>query len=127
MNQTQDLNAATGGGSALTDLLGWINADERLPNHECLAICKMPYGKNVIIKAFYANAFEVEQSYSDEIDLDYSEEKGDYFLKEGWYELVTNWPEFFCLTVTEGIITHWMPLPELPNALVRGGALDKAD
>lgn len=89
----------------------WTFVKESLPEKHCLAIQQYESGRQVIIKAFYAKAFEVENPYDDELELDYHEEKDQYFLKEGWYELIENHPEYYCLPISEGVITNWMDLP----------------
>jgi hypothetical protein len=45
--------------------------------------------------------------YDDETDL--------FYWPEGWYEQIENWDDFAALLVSEGEITHWQPLPVVPE------------
>jgi len=115
MNNEETTNTAVNCGSALNELLGWIPTNEKLPTDDVLAVYKTSYGRRVIIKAFYAKEFEVQQNYDDCVDLDYCETTEDYYLKAGWYECISNWEEYSSVVVNDGDITHWMPMPELPR------------
>ena len=46
---------------------------------------------------------------------EYDEESDTYWTPEGWYECIDNWDEFSSVMVSEGEITHWMPLPLAPD------------
>ncbi len=92
----------------------WISASVLLPDKNCLAFYKNSFGKNRIVKAFYAKKFQLEQS-PDNSYQDYNEETDTYFLPEGWYETIDNWPDFSYIEITEGEVTHWMVLPDAPE------------
>lgn len=47
--------------------------------------------------------------------VEYSENEDEYYVLEGWYELIDNWDEYGRIAVNEGVITHWQPLPEPPK------------
>ena len=93
----------------------WIKVSEKLPKHglTVLATYKNSYDKNRIIIAVHLDRFREESTY-DDCDDEYSEELDNYFLKEGWYEQIDNWGDFSFVTVCEGIVSHWMPLPVVP-------------
>ena len=70
--------------------------------------------KHRTVKAFYSEKHTIEQS----IEADYGDwdESGDrYYLPEGWHESIDNWDDFSSVEVTEGNVTHWMPLPPCPE------------
>ena len=46
---------------------------------------------------------------------EYDEATDSYWTPEGWYECVDNWDEFSAIMVSEGEVTHWMPLPPAPQ------------
>lgn len=39
-------------------------------------------------------------------------------LGAGWYECIDNWADYTEVEITEGIPTHWMPLPPPPGKFV---------
>lgn len=91
----------------------WISVKERLPEAETdvLAFFINEYGKQRIVRAFYAPRFTVEDGYDNEYEAsEYDDKKDTYYLKEGWYEHneheEINW---FIYNVT-----NWMELPEPP-------------
>jgi hypothetical protein len=96
---------------------GWISCAERMPDNprDCLAVYVTPYGKQRRIRAFYAKQFEIEAN-GDECDSDTREEDDTEWLKSGWYECIDNWGDYSSVTVTEGVVTHWQPMPAMPAA-----------
>ena len=48
------------------------------------------------------------------------------YAPEGWYEVIDNFDDCTFVAVSEGVITHWMPLPEAPDA-IRAGAKETSD
>jgi len=94
---------------------GWISVDERLPEGRyCLATYQDRAGKLRIIRAMYVRQFEIEAS-GDECDSETNEENDLEYLKAGWYEMIDNWGEYSSVHVSEGPVTHWTPLPALPD------------
>jgi hypothetical protein len=95
---------------------GWISVDECLPDGKyCLATYQDRAGKLRIIRAMYVRQFEIEAD-GDECDGETNEENDRDYLKAGWYELIDNWGEYSSVHVSEGPVTHWMPLPAAPAA-----------
>ena len=45
----------------------------------------------------------------------YDEEKDDYIIPEGWWENRQFTPDDVYNSPIDCEVTHWMPLPELPN------------
>jgi hypothetical protein len=71
---------------------------------------------NRVIKGMWIKSFTEEVGVGDDADednADYDEEHDCWFYKEGWYELVDNWDEFYFIPATPGkVVTHWMSIPK---------------
>jgi len=71
------------------------------------------YGKTRRIRAQWAPDKTLEQSFDAEGGI-YDEETDKWYVEEGWYE--TNEYEEVHWAVT-GTVTHWQPLPPLPEGI----------
>ena len=58
---------------------------------------------------------------------EYDEATDTTYAPEGWYEVIDNCDDCTFVAVSEGVITHWMPLPEAPGAIRAGHAAAKAE
>jgi len=97
----------------------WLDANLVKPEKSCLAFYRNRLGKRRLVKAFYAKKFEMEADiYWDDgyEGCDYDEESDTYYVAEGWYEEIDNWDDLSFISITEGTVTHWMPLPVMPEA-----------
>lgn len=99
----------------------WIPVTERLPEHgvHVLAACRVKYvgggGRSYVCDAFYSGRFKEQRSTEyDDIELDYDEETDEYYLPEGWWEVIRNWDEYGFVGIAD-FVTHWMLLPEPPK------------
>ena len=99
---------------------GWIGVKDRMPDsNHVLARCEI-HGlykpKSYTCVAFYAkkNSISVGNCFDDEICCEYDEETDEYYLKEGWYEVIRNCDEYGSVVIGD-FVTHWMPLPEPPK------------
>lgn len=94
---------------------GWIPVSERLPEGTVLVSYTNNYNKSRIIRAKYVQKFTQESEDIDDFDAQYDEETDTYYDCEGWYEMIDNWGDYSSVAVTEGTVTHWMPLPSAPK------------
>ena len=100
----------------------WISVKDRLPENgvHVLLCCEIHrYGGEIagkyVCDGYYAEANKIiAGGFPDECDCEYSEEDDEYYLREGWYEVIKNWDDYNSVAV-EDLVTHWMPLPELPK------------
>lgn len=99
---------------------GWISVKARMPESQTrvLVTVKTRYGKHVVLIACHVNSREVESEdyrWQDaEIDWDYDEENDIYWVPECWYEdnFVEENTSWIIDEYADGIVTHWMPMPE---------------
>ena len=94
----------------------WISVEERLPESgvRVLVTAKTPGGHKYVCDAFHAEKFSISSEYGDELACEYNPEKDEYFLEEGWYEVIKNWDDYSSIVIQDQV-THWMPLPEPPE------------
>jgi hypothetical protein len=100
--------------------MNWISVKDRLPEHGRKVLASFPnkLGKRRLIVAYHTERWkeEIHPWQDDEYETsEYCEAKDEYYLLEGWYECIENWPEYTSVVVCEGEITHWMPLPDPPE------------
>lgn len=110
----------------LQALRTWRRVDDELPEPgvTVLACYTNSHGKTRRIRAEYVAPKSREADGvcdEDECNVEYDEETDQYYWKAGWYELLDNWSDYSHLAVTEGDITHWIPLPAAP-AIAQEGA-----
>jgi len=94
----------------------WIKCSDKMPEAGVPVIAYVPnYGRGENsrrIRAQYAPPKTLAQ-HADCDGGEYDEATDTYYCKDGWYE--TNEYEEVHWGVSD-TVTHWMPLPEAPNA-----------
>ena len=94
----------------------WISVEERLPENgvHVLVTAKTPGDHKYVCDAFHTEKFSISSEYGDETACEYNPEKDEFFLGEGWYEVIKNWDDYSSIVIQDQV-THWMPMPELPE------------
>ena len=98
----------------------WIPVTERLPESgkHVLAACEVrSYGSvsgRYVCDAYYAAAKSMTGGCGDDFATEYDEEDDEYYLLEGWYEVIKNWDDYNSIVIPS-YVTHWMPLPQPPK------------
>ena len=94
----------------------WTSIKDAMPKSgvTVLACYKNSLGNLRRIRAAWTAAKTVESNSDDEF-FEYDEATDCYYAPEGWYECIDNWDEYSSVMVSEGEVTHWMPLPLAPD------------
>jgi len=96
----------------------WTPTDKLLPPYgvPVLASYIDDTGKRQTVRAHYIGRATVEtHGGMEEIHDEYIEDLDQYFLIEGWYELISNWDDYTSIAITEHSVTHWETLPADPE------------
>jgi len=96
-------------------MMEWISVEDELPDRKVIAFYKNRSGTTRRIMAEYFHRYTVESSMEDGVEDEYSEKNDNYYIVEGWYEIIDNWEDWGSVRVIEGEITHWIPLPKPPE------------
>ena len=106
--------------AALAKVPKWISVEERLPESgvHVFVCCErtgyMGYKTQYVCDGFYAGKYKVKVGWhDDDTASEYSEEDDEFYLEEGWYEVIKNWGDYDSVVIDDRP-THWMPLPEPP-------------
>jgi hypothetical protein len=100
----------------------WISVNEQRPKSgkHVLLCCEIRglyrYKSRYHCIGFYAAKHSIpEGKYPVDAEFyDYDEEEDEYYLQEGWYEVIHNWGEYSSVVIDD-FVTHWKPLDELPK------------
>ena len=99
--------------------VAWTPVTEAMPKSgvKVLACYRNRLGNLRRIRAMWTAAKTEEASSEDaEACSEYDEATDTYYVTEGWYECIDNWGDYSSVAVTEGEVTHWMPLPPDPDS-----------
>lgn len=107
-------NVASTSGTNSSTRGTWTSVKDRLPDNEehVLLLCKTGQSKyRYICNGFHARLKSVE---TDHEFGEYDDETDEYYMPEGFYEVIHNWDEYSSVTI-EDVVIGWMPLPEPPK------------
>lgn len=95
--------------------VAWVPVSTAMPKSgvTVLACYKNRLGNVRRIRAQWTAA-KTDEASGDWDFGEYDEAADCYWTPEGWYECIDNWDEYSSVTVHEGEITHWMPMPTDP-------------
>ena len=104
------------------DPVAWTPVAEALPKSgvKVLACYRNRLGNLRRIRAMWTAAKTEEADGDAEACIEYDEAADTYYVTEGWYECIDNWDDYSSVAVTEGEVTHWMPLPQPPIEAAHG-------
>lgn len=97
----------------------WISVEDRRPESgkHVLLCCEVKrldgsVGSRYVCDGYYAAKHtEIASSCGDDIAYEYSEEDDEYYLCEGWYEVIKNWDDYNSVVIDDFVV-GWQPLPE---------------
>lgn len=104
----------------------WIPVTERLPEPETevMIVCN-ENGRRFIATAIHEDGTQLSEEscwvWTDIWEYSrYDEEHDDYFVPEGWWESRCFTPDDVYNCMVDCEVTHWMPMPELPEEKTNG-------
>ena len=93
----------------------WIPVSERLPKSgvHVLVCCEVVFGSGrYVCDGYFADRYtEKALDHGEDIACEYCEDDDEYYLWQGWYEVIKNWDDYNSIVIGD-VVTHWMPLPE---------------
>ncbi len=103
--------------TALQDYQPWIPVSNVKPESgkHVLLCCEIkPLGKRYVCDGYYAQSKTITTICDDDNSCEYDEETDEYYLIEGYYEIIKNC-DYYSSIAIEDFVTHWKPLPEPPR------------
>ena len=78
-----------------------------------LAKCVGENGYEVVVRAEYYRQYqELAEGNGEEFDtIELCPDDDEWYLKEGWYELIQNWSEYSSLYI-DMLVEKWLPIPK---------------
>lgn len=103
--------------TAMQDYQPWIPVSNVKPESgkHVLLCCEIkPLGKRYVCDGYYAQSKTITTICDDDNNYEYDEETDEYYLIEGYYEIIKNCDDYSSIAI-EDFVTHWKPLPEPPK------------
>ena len=92
----------------------WIPCAKQPPTSgkHVLLTCEIrPRGTRYVCDGFYAEKLSISGGYDCDPGCDYDEDKDEYFIPEGYYEIVKNWDDYSSIVINDFVVA-WQPLPD---------------
>ena len=103
--------------TALQAYQPWVSVEVEKPESgkHVLLCCEIkPLGKRYVCDGFYAQSKTITTICDGDNNYEYDEETDEYYLIEGYYEIIKNWDDYSSIVIDD-FVTHWKPLPEAPK------------
>lgn len=103
--------------TALQAYQPWVSVEDEKPESEkpVLLFCKVrPINRKYICVGFYAKPKSAIIPCYDDSNCEYDKETDEYYLQEGYYEIIKNWGDYSSIVIDD-FVTHWKPIPEPPK------------
>jgi hypothetical protein len=103
--------------TALQQYEPWVSVEDEKPEsgkHVLLCCEVRPSGKRYVCDGFYAQSKTITTICDGDNNYEYDEETDEYYLIEGYYEIIKNWDDYSSIVIDD-FVTHWKPLPEAPK------------
>ena len=124
-----EVNEACRMGMEALERTRWIPCSERMPEPETevLVVCRRG-GFSFVCPAMHEDGkmLRGESTWNwNEIEGYglYSEEAGDWFVPEGWWEYRQFNDDDVYNNIIDCAVTHWMPMPEPPKEELKSGSV----
>lgn len=117
LQQIEDMEILLDELEAAQNAQRWIPVTERPPEsgkHVLLCCEVKPSKGKYVCDGYYAAPKTIVGGCGGDFATEYDEEKDEYFLLEGYYEVIKNWDDFSSIAI-EDVVTHWMPLSDPPK------------
>lgn len=76
-------------------------------------------GSRYVCDGFYAAKHtEIASSCGDGFACEYSDADDEWYLLEGWYEVIKNWDDYGSIAIADFVVS-WQPLPELAKEVTK--------
>lgn len=100
----------------LREMDRWLPIESAPSGKPVLIHYRNSHGKSRVIKARHVKRWTEEASVDFEEGCgEYNEDLDAYFITEGWWEQIDNWPDYCEVVVSEGAPDSWQPLPAPPS------------
>lgn len=103
--------------TALQAYQPWMSVEDEKPESgkHVLLCCEIrPSGKRYVCDGYYAKPKSIIGGDDGECSTEYDEETDEYYLLEGYYEVIKNWGDYSSIAIDDFVVA-WKSLPEPPQ------------